>query len=299
MVNGNKDLYQVLGVTKTASPDELKKAYRKLARKHHPDVDKSSGAEQHFKEINEAYQILSDPQKKSAYDRYGSAAFTQGGPGGFGQQTSGQYGPFSYSYQSSPGGFGGIDPFDIFEEVFGFRGFNRQRRGRDLQYAIEIDFTQAVTGLEKEVSFNNKKLKIKIPAGVSSGMRLKFTGKGGPGPEGTPHGDLYLVIQIKPSKTFARRNANLYVLKEIGYVQAILGGSVEVPSINIETGKVKNIKLKIPAGTQPGTEFRLKGKGMPKLRGRGRGDEFVKVNVKIPKRVTREEKKLLEKLATN
>lgn len=292
MLNDDTDLYSVLGVNRTTSPEEIKKAYRKLARQHHPDVDKSANAEQKFKEINEAYQILSDPQKRAAYDRYGARAFSAGGFG----QPAGQGRPFTYTTSGSAAGFEGIDPFDIFEQVFGFRDFGRPRRGRSLHYTLDINFEESVTGLSREIQFNDTKLTIKVPAGVRSGTRLRFSGKGETGPGQTPPGDLFLTVRVAPSKTFIRDGSDLYVLQKISYLQAILGDTLEVPAIDLKTGRTIKIKLKVPAGTQTGTEFRLRGKGMPKVRGRGRGDQFVKVGVTIPKRLSKKEKSLLEEL---
>lgn len=295
-----KDYYETLGVGKNAPKDEIKKAYKRLAKKHHPDVDKSAGADERFKEINEAYQILSDPQKKAAYDQFGHGAFDPSAGSGFGgfggQARTGQWGPFTYTYTT--GGapfdfdFGEFsDPFDIFEEVFGFRGFRGQpRRGRNLYYTLTVDFMDAIKGLTQEVKLNGKKLKIKVPAGIRDGGQLKFTGEGEPGPEGTPPGDLYLTIRIQSHPIFTRLGDDIYVIKEISFVQAALGDTVEVPAVD------KPVKLKIPVGTQPGTEFRLRGKGVPHLRGRGRGDQYVRVLVRIPEKLSREQKDILEQL---
>lgn len=297
MVN-SRDLYEVLGLAKGADSAGIKKAYRHLARKHHPDVDKSPGAEERFKEINEAYQILSDPKKKAAYDQYGAAAFSQGGPGGPGGPpaggggAAGRWGPFSYTYTTTPGA-GQVDPFDIFEQVFGFRGFGRQRRGRNAHYSLAISFSQAVTGLEKELDLEGKKLKIRIPAGADDGLRLRFAGEGEAGPSGTPPGDLYLTVRVEPSREFVRQGDDLYSLAEITYLQAILGDTAEVPSLDPGSGGVKPIKLKIPSGTQPGTEFRLRGKGMPRIHRKGRGDHYIRVRVKIPEKLSKKERDLL------
>lgn len=305
-----KDFYEILGVSRNATQDEIKKAYKKLAKENHPDVNKSGDAETRFKEINEAYQVLSDSQKRAAYDRFGHGAFDQsagpqgfGGFGGFGQgqQRSGQWGPFTYTYTTSgePGGFDFgdfADPFDIFEEVFGFRGFGgRAPRGRDLHYSITVEFMDAIKGLEQTVSLGGKKIKIKIPQGIRDGARLKFAGEGEAGPEGTPPGDLYLTVRIQPHPIFKRLGDDIVVEAEISFTQAALGDTIEVPAIDPSSpnGQTR-VKLKIPAGTQSGTSFRLKGKGVPRLRGWGRGDEYVKVNVKIPEKLSRSQKKILE-----
>lgn len=278
-----KDYYEVLGIKKGASAAEIKKAYKQLAKKHHPDVDKSANANEKFKEINEAYQVLSNSEKKAAYDQFGHP------PPGAGQ--AGRWGPFTYTYTGGGvGDFGDFsDPFSIFEQVFGSRGFGRQpRRGRNLRYSIAIDFMDAVRGLTQEVRLNGKKLKIKIPAGIRDGAEIKFRGEGEAGPRGLPPGDLYLTIRIRPHPTFTRVGDDIYILEEISFVQAALGNTIEVETVE------KPVKLKIPAGTQSGTQFRLRGKGVPHLRGRGKGDQYVRVRVNIPKKLSREQRRLLK-----
>jgi molecular chaperone DnaJ len=290
------DYYEVLGINKDATRDEIKKAYKRLAKKHHPDVDKSADANEKFKEINEAYQVLSDEKKRAAYDQFGTDAFDQGrGFGGFGGQArSGQWGPFTYTYTTSGQApdfdFADFsDPFSIFEQVFGSRGFGRQpRRGRNLYYTIQVDFMDAVNGLAQEVRLNGKKLKIKIPAGIRDGGQLKFAGEGEPGPQNMPPGDLYLTVRIQPHPTFTRIGDDIYILKEINFVQVALGDTIEVATVD------KPVKLKIPAGTQSGTQFRLRGKGVLHLRGRGKGDQYVRVRVQVPQKLSREQKRLLE-----
>jgi len=287
------DYYEVLGINKNASAAEIKKAYKGLAKKHHPDVDKSVGANEKFKEINEAYQVLSNSEKKAAYDRFGHAAFDQGaGFGGFGSQAqNGRWGPFTYTYTGGGAGdFGDFsDPFSIFEQVFGSRGFGRQpRRGRNLRYSIIVDFMDAVRGVTQEVALNGKRLKVKIPVGIREGAEIKFRGEGEPGPQGLPPGDLYLTIRIRPHPTFTRISDDIYILKGISFVQAALGDTIEVETVE------KPVKLKIPAGTQSGTQFRLRGKGAPHLRGRGKGDQYVRVHVNIPQKLSREQKRLLK-----
>ncbi len=291
-----KDYYEVLGINKNATAAEIKKAYKQLAKKHHPDVDKSAGANEKFKEINEAYQVLSDSKKKTAYDQFGHAAFSQGArPGGTGAQ-SGGWGPFTYTYTTGGGpnasDFGDFsDPFSIFEQVFGSRGFGRQpRKGRNLRYSIIIDFMDAIKGLTQEVALNGKKLKVKIPSGIRDGAEIKFDGEGEKGPQGLPPGDLYLLIRIRPHPIFTRIDDDIYILREISFTQAALGDTVEIETVD------KPVKLKIPAGTQSGTQFRLRGKGVPHLRGRGRGDQYVRVHIKVPKRLSRAQKKLLQEL---
>ncbi|MDP2637450.1 MAG: DnaJ C-terminal domain-containing protein [Candidatus Levybacteria bacterium] len=282
-----KDYYQALGVSKIATADEIKKAYRKLALQYHPDRNKEKGAETKFKEVTKAYEVLSDPQKKQAYDQFGHAAFEQGagqggpfggagGPfGGFGQQ---QGGPFSYTYSTGGDGgagfdFGGFnDPFDIFEQFFG-GGFGRQQRRQ--AYSLTIDFLEAVHGVTKKVTINGKSQTIKIPAGVDEGSRIRF-------------GDYDVVVQLSPDKRFQREGFDIIGTKEISFAKAALGGEVDVETVD------GDLKLKIPSGTQPGTAIRLRGKGVPHLHGSGRGDHYVRIKVTVPKNLTGKQKKLLE-----
>ncbi len=293
-----KDYYQILGIPKNASAEDIKAAYKKLAKEHHPDVAKDKAqAEVKFKEINEAYQVLSDPQKKKQYDTFGTTGAQNPFGGGAGQ--SGQWGPFSYSYSStgeSP--FGDVDPFDIFEDVFGFRGFSGQRRprkGKDLRFEMVVEFKDSVRGLEEEVSFGGKKLKVKVPAGIRDGNEIRFEGQGELGPNNLPNGDLYLRIRVKPHQILQRNGDDIYMLKEINFVEATLGAEIEIPvvELNSHTGE-STTKLKIPSGTQPATTFRIRGKGMPKLRVNGRGDMFVQVNIKIPTKLSKDQKRILE-----
>src|SRR5258708_23820877 len=212
-----KDFYQTLGVSKTASIEEIKKAYRKLALQYHPDRNKTKEAEVKFKEINRAYEVLSDQQKRTTYDELGHAAFEQGaGQGPFGGAQSGQYGPFTYSYSNGgsegPGfDFGGFsDPFEIFEQFFGGATQFGGRRQRRQIYSIVIDFIEAVKGTEKKVSINGKSQTIKIPAGVDNGSRIRFS-------------DYDVVVEVRPSAAFRREGADIVVEKEVPFTKAILG----------------------------------------------------------------------------
>lgn len=301
-----KDYYEILGVGRTASEEEIKQAYKKLAKLHHPDMAEPSqkkAAEERFKEINEAYQVLSNPEKRKMYDQFGHAAFQPSSAGGpFSGFQSGQWGPFSYTYQT--GGAGGFDfgdledPLDIFESVFGFRGFREKpRKGRSLYYSLTVDFLDAFQGLEKEIKIGGRSLKIRVPKGIGDGAEMRFAGEGEPGPAGAAPGDLYLTIRVRPHPLFTRAGDDLYVAREISFAQAVLGDVIEVPILSPENphGEEK-LKLRIPAGTQSGTDFRLRGYGMPRLRGGGRGDEYVRVFIKIPKKISRTERELLEKL---
>lgn len=307
-----RDYYDILGLSKGAPVDEVRKAYRRLARQYHPDVDKSPGAEARFKEVNEAYQTLSNPQKKQAYDQFGHAAFDQTagfgqGFGGFdfggfgGRAQSGRWGPFTYTYSTN----GGADFEDLFSDtgnifdMFFGGPFRRARKGRDLRYVIAVDFLDAVRGLEQEIGISGKKMRVKIPAGVESGMELRFAGGGEPGSEGVPPGDLYLRIQVNSHPVFFRRGRDVFVEQEISMIQAALGDVIEVPVIDPSTSSGQNtVKLKIPAGTQPGTEFRLRGKGVPLLRGSGRGDVYVRIRIKIPTKLSRKQREMLSQINT-
>jgi DnaJ-class molecular chaperone len=307
------DYYEILGIGKGASADDIKQAYKKLAKQHHPDMvsekDKEA-AEKRFKAINEAYQVLNDPQKRKMYDQFGHAGVGQGanaGPGGFGGfggQQGGQWGPFTYSYSSSSGGEnpfdfnGGFDPFDVFEEFFGFRGFGRgsnPKKGKNLYYEMTVDFSDAVHGVEKEIRTEVGKVSIKIPAGVRDGTELRFAGKGMPGPTNLPSGDLFLSIRVKYPKEFMVEGDNIILVKEISFVQATLGDVIDIPVIDTTAHSgLGTAKLTIPNGTQPLTKFLVRGKGMPRLHGNGFGDALVQVVVSIPKKLNKKQKELLE-----
>ncbi len=289
------DYYDILGVSKGASADEIKKAYRKQALEWHPDrhKDDKEAAEKRFKEINEAYQVLSDSHKKSAYDHFGHEAFSQGGgfrgaggfPGGgspFGQSQGGQWGPFTYTYSNSGGGgspFAGFDfgdPFDIFESFFG--GGAPFTRGKQVpRYSIDIDFMDAAKGVQKEVKIEGKKRKIKIPAGVDEGSRINF-------------GDFILSVNVRPHEIFERDGADVFVKVTIPFSLAVMGGEIEAPTVD------GPVKLKIRSGTQSGTMIRLRGKGVTNLRGGGNGDEYVKIIVVVPDKLNHDQKKLIEEL---
>lgn len=281
-----KDFYQVLGISKTASPEEIKKAYRKLALEYHPDKNKTKEAEGKFKEVTQAYEVLSDSTKKQQYDQFGHAAFTQGGggqPGGgpFGGGQSGQYGPFSYSYSTGGNGAGGFDfggfsdPFEIFEQFFGGGSPFSQGRARRQVYSIAIEFMEAVKGVEKRVTIGGKTQTIKIPPGVDNGNRIRF-------------GDYDVVVEVNPNKQFKREGYDIISEKEISFPQAVLGSEVEVETVQ------GSVKIKIPASTQPETVIRLRGKGVQQVRGSGHGDHYVRIKVAVPKNLNARQKKLLE-----
>lgn len=289
-----KDLYEILGVGKKASAEEIKSAYRRLARKHHPDIDKAAGAAERFKEISEAYQILSDSQKKQAYDQFGHAAFDRSGASGSGGPFGGVQGsPFggyrTYSWSSGGAGpnmdFGGFeDPFDLFEQIFGgaspFGGY----RSRPT-YQMNLTFNEAIKGVTKEIeieqrndkgTLERKRMKIKVPAGVDNGTKMKF-------------GDIDIIFQVERHPEFIREGADVFSELKVSIPQLILGDMFEIKTVE---GKVK---VKIPPGTPPGSLVRLKGKGVPSLRG-GHGDHFIRVMLQIPQNLSAEEKQLYQKL---
>ena len=284
-----RDYYDVLGVEKKASAAELKKAYRKKALEFHPDRNKGKDSEAKFKEINEAYEILSNPQKKQSYDQFGHAAFQQGGPGvgGFGGGArTGRAGPFTYTYSSSAGGasgnpfggadFGGFtDPFEIFESFFG--GASPFRRGpAKPHYSLKVDLPDAYKGIEKELVHQGKQYKIKIPPGADDGTRIRYT-------------DFDVSVDVQPHNIFKRDGSDIIVDHEIPFTTAAIGSTEAIPTLD---GKVK---IKIRPGTQPGSLIRLRGKGMPSLRGHVRGDQYIRLIITIPKSLTREQKDLLNK----
>ena len=283
MANGKADYYDLLGVSKSSTAEEIKKAYRRQALEWHPDKhkDNKEAAEKRFKEINEAYQVLSDPQKRQAYDQFGHQAFTPGGAGArggnpFAGQQGGQWGPFSYTYTSQGGTpFDFSDPFEIFEQFFG--GGSPFRQTRMPRYSIDLNFMEAAKGVEKEVNVEGKKRTIKIPAGVDDGSRIQFN-------------DFVLSVNVKPHNEFERDGADVYSRVTIPFSLAVLGGEIEVSTID------EDIKIKVRAGTPSGTMVRLKEKGIQKLRGRGRGDHYVRLQVEVPQKLTKQQKKLMEKL---
>jgi molecular chaperone DnaJ len=349
----DRDYYEVLGVPKNASNEDLKSAFRRLARQYHPDVNSAPDAEERFKEINEAYAVLSDTDRRAAYDRFGHAG-VRGAGGGV---------DFTVDFS---------DFADIFSDLFGFGGFGRSsrrsrnapRRGADLQYRLELTFEEAVFGVEKELEVtrdevcatcngtgaepgtspvrcatcngsgevrqvrqtilgsmvqvatcqtcngagetiatpcstcqgrglerHTRKKVVAVPAGVDTGTQIRLAGEGQPGVNGGPNGNLYIAIQVKAHKFFRRRDNDVLLDLNINIAQATLGADVEIPTVD---GKAT---LKIPAGTQPGKVLRMRGKGVPHLRGNGRGDQMVIVNVEIPTRLSGDQRQLFENLA--
>jgi len=336
----SEDLYALLGLSKNASEAEIKSAYRKQARKYHPDVNKDPGAEETFKKLQKAYTILSDPQRKQQYDQFGladdSAAGGQGGFGGF----SGFGGGFSSA------GFDGID--DIFDAFFGGSGSRSGSRrgssaGEDLRYDLKVTLEDVAKGLEADIEIyhlqnvggkstscskcggtgqikvtqrtilgvvsqvttcpqcggaggsdtrqkNKKKIKVTIPAGVETGVKLRVKGEGNDSISSGPAGDLYVVISVQDHAYFRREEENIILSLDLPFTQLILGCEIEVPILN------GTAKLKVPSGTQPGTVFRLKSKGVPNIQGYGRGDQYVEINAKLPKHLSSKEKQLVEEI---
>lgn len=278
-----RDYYEVLGVEKTATESEIKSAYRKMALKYHPDRNKAADAETKFKEINEAYQVLSDKQKRQTYDQFGHAAFS-GGAGMGGNPFGGAYqsGPFTWDFRTSGGAdpfSGGMhfdfgDPFDIFESFFGGRGFRSRPR-----YSLKITFMEAVNGVTKEVSVENKKVKIKVPAGANDGTRIRFT-------------DFDITIDVLEHHRFKREGYDVFVEEKIPLSLAVLGGKKEVTLLD------KSIRLKIRPGTASHSLVRLRGEGIKHLNSRARGDFYIRFIVEIPDKITRGQKKIFQELAT-
>src|SRR3989338_3576349 len=281
------DYYEVLGVSKNATDAEIKTSYRKQALKWHHDRNKSPEANEKFKQINKAFEVLSDQKKKEMYDQYGSEAFEKGGFGGAGPQGySYKQGPFTYTYTSSGENpfegfdFGGFsDPFEIFEQFFGFQSpFSRGgRRARRDVYELELTFDEAVHGVEKTTVIKGDRKTIKIPAGVDDGMRIRFS-------------DFDVQVAVRPHSDFKREGQDVYLEKEISYPLAVLGGVVEVPTIHGQ------VRLKIRPGTKSGTTVRLRSQGIPYPNSSRRGDQYVVFRINVPDRVSAKGRRLLEEL---
>lgn len=283
-----KDYYELLGVTRSATDAEMKSAYRKLALKWHPDKNKDAGAEAKFKEINEAYEVLSNKEKRSKYDQFGHAAFDPSAGFG-GGQGGGSYrqGPFSYTY-STGGGFedlfgaqgqGFSDPFNIFESFFGGQNPFGAQGQPQTHYSMNIDFMDAVKGVEKSFIHGGKQYTVKIPAGADDGTRMRYS-------------EFDISINVKPHKLFKREGDNIFIFHEIPLTLAVLGGNTTIPTLD------GDLDIKIRPGTQPSTTVRLSGKGMKSLHGTGRGDFYIKLKVMLPEKLSRKAKQLLQELET-
>ena len=290
---GYKDYYQVLGLKKGASPEEIKRAYRKLALQFHPDKKQGNKeAEEKFKEINEAYAVLSDPQKKEQFDQFGATGFHQ-----------------RYSQEDIFRGFDvgdlfkdmGLGTDDIFSRIFSSQGEQRSRmkarkqRGEDFTMDLPVTFSEAYFGAEKRVAFLRggvrEELSVKVPGGVANGAKLRIASKGDSGAGGGPAGDLYLVVKTGLDPIFSRENDDIVVERSIRITEAALGTSLDAPTME------GNKRIKIPAGIQPGTKIRLKGFGFPHMGKTTKGDLYVKVNVKVPTQLNEAQKKILEELS--
>jgi len=322
-----RNYYEALGVPKTASEKEIKSAYRRLARKHHPDVNQGDkSAEARFKEINAAHEVLSDPEKRRKYDKYGdrwemaeqfeAAERHQGGSGAFGRQGGG-----GGAFTGEAGDFGSIFDNLFRRERGGPRGQPARRRGQDVEHAIEVTLEEAFHGTTRTLSLtspetcpvcggsgeiagavchscegtgmvaNAKRIEVKVPPGVKTGSRVRVAGEGRPGLGGGPAGDLYLVVSLLTNNRFERKGDDLYQDIEVPYVDAVLGGEIEVTTM---TGRVA---LRIPELTQNGRQIRLAGKGMPVLGSTSaRGDLFVRTRVHLPEKLSNEERKHFEAL---
>ena len=298
-----KDYYNVLGVSKNASDEELKRAYRKLAMKYHPDKNPNKKeAEERFKEINEAYAVLSDKEKRKQYDTFGAEGFRQR----FTQEDIfrgfdfdeilsrlfGGRGKREFRY----GGRGGFDSGDFFGGQSPYQNMGRMpQKGEDVLYELTISLEEAASGGEKRISYRKngkvEDVSVRIPRGIPSGKKLRLAGKGMEGKNGGPPGDLYLQIVIKEHPIFIREGDDLIAEKEIAFSEAVLGTTIEVPTLE----GLK--KMKVPPGTQSHTKMRLKGLGIPHFQGEGKGDEYVKVIVRVPKKVTEKGKGLIQELA--
>jgi len=296
------DYYKILGVNKTASDSEIKKAYRKLAMKYHPDHTKGDKSdEEKFKKISEAYAVLSDKEKRKQYDTFGSAGFQQrysqedifkgsdfesilselfGGSGRFGGGGRGMR--FS---------FGGGGPFGGYQ-----RNQQAHTKGSDLEYELPLTLEEVAAGTQKVVSFQHKgrseKITVKIPKGMISGKKVRIAGKGEPNPYGGPAGDLYIKSKVLGHPVYDVQAQDLYINRDIKLSEAILGTNISVPTLS-----GKELKLKIPAGTKHKTKMRLSGHGLPHMHGKGQGDLYVRIDIKMPKRLTKKQKSLIEQLA--
>lgn len=280
-MTSKRDYYDILGLEKSATSTQIKSAYRKLALKWHPDRNKETNAEAKFKEINEAYEILSNSKKKQTYDQFGHTAFDPSAGGPFSQTGSAKTGPFTYTYYThgSPGSFnetfGGFsDPFQIFETFFGGGGFNQTRRPK-IHYSLKIDFMEAVKGIQKKLVHQGKEYTVNIPAGANDGTRIRYT-------------NFDVSVNVSSHQYFKREGYDVYLDQHLSFVDAILGTTLNVPTLD------GDLKIKIKPGTQPNTLIRLSNKGVSHLQSSRRGDFYIHLLVDLPKRTTRKQKQILK-----
>ncbi|MCL4542929.1 MAG: DnaJ domain-containing protein [Deltaproteobacteria bacterium] len=295
-----KDYYKILGIDKTASTDNIKKAYRKLARKYHPDVNPNDKtAESKFKELQEAYDILKDEKKRKEYDALGTEYFNFKNAGAGGGPSHGEY-YYNYSADGRSGfnfntAGAGVNFEDIFSDLFSRSGKKQgPSKGNDLSAALEISVIESVKGTERIINVNGEKIKIKIPAGIPNGGKIKVSGKGSPGLNGGPGGDLYIDIAVLKDNIFERKGNDIYVNKKIKLSEAVLGAKVEVSTI------FGRIMLTIPPGIQNGTKFRIPKKGSPDISAKkpgNSGDLIVTIQVEVPSNISEKIKKAFIELA--
>ncbi len=307
-----KDYYKILGIPKSASSDEIKKAYRKLAMKYHPDRNKDDkDAEAKFKDISEAYAVLSDKEKRKQYDMYGSEGFQNR----FTQEDifrDFDFGSIFREFGFETGGHGR----NIFSQIFGGTardnfgsgrsryhspfgaqtGMSKPSKGKDIVYQLAITLDEALKTSEKLISYQNEahkqeKVSVKIPAGISTGKKLRLRGKGYPGMNGGPNGDLYIQVKVLDHPLFKREGDDLFLTKDVKYSEAVLGSEVDVPTLDKKT-----LRLKIPPGSQGNARFRLKGYGMPHMNGQGQGDAYVILNIAVPKALNKKQEDLVKKI---
>ena len=296
-----RDYYDILGVKRNATEKEIKQAYRRLARQHHPDINPGDkAAEARFKEVNEAYEVLSDADIRKKYDRFGEGwkhaeHFAQAGARGrapTGWRREQRSGPAASVFDAFD--FGADDSF---EGIFGRGGFRTPRmQGQSIEHPVEVTLEEAYQGTGRIIQLADpagrpRRLVVKIPAGVKTGSRVRMAGEGGPGIGGGPNGDLWLLVTVLPHRTFERKGDDVYVDVAVPLVDAILGGEVEAPTI-----RGSNLALTLPPETQNGRSFRLAGQGMPKLGGAGRGDLYARIKVVLPAGLTEQEKQMFREM---
>jgi curved DNA-binding protein len=295
-IMGKSDYYEVLGINKNASEEEMKKSYRRLAHQYHPD--KNSGdkaAEEKFKEVSEAYAVLSDKERRKQYDMYGHSGFHER----YSQEDifrNFDFGDIFKSFGFSSGG-GRARNFD-FNDLFGGRGSNQApmpRQGEDVEARLNITLEEAVTGIDKKVAYRRglkrEEISVKIPAGVSNGKKLRLAEKGGQGTNSGPRGDLYLTVNIEPHSVFRREGDDVYLDMEIKFTEAVLGTSIEVTTLDGPR------TIKVAPHTKNNTKIRLKGYGVPNIKGKGRGNQYVQIMIKTPDQLTSKQRELIEELA--